>query len=128
MIGKTQNEPILECLCIDGPCITRDNENFLISLTKDTWVFPWKTKCINIDTHVRMPDGIQGFIIGCPWTFEENVYVHPHVISDNMHVFLYMHKIGILPKRIQKGTIVARLIPVQTKQCHLSTEQIEGQS
>lgn len=128
MIEIAYSEPILECLYADSPCVSKDGVNFLITTTKDTWVFPWKTTCIDINTLVRLPDDMQGLIIGCPWIFEDNIYVYPHVVSDNMHVFVYVRKMGILPKKIQKGTIIARLIPVKTSECHLLTEQLEGQS
>lgn len=129
-IGYTKHEPILECICTDESPVIKDGDtnSFLLKLPNDKWIFPWKIKCIDMQMSIRLSDGIQALITGCPWMLDKNIHVHPQSLSDDTYVYIYVHRIGLLPKKLPKGTVIARLTPVESHQCHLLVEHIEGQS
>lgn len=130
MIDCVETEPILECAYTDEPYILTDDDtnSFLLKLPRNTWVFPWKAKCIDLQMSIRLSDKTKGLITGCPQMLNEGIHVHPQCLSDNSWVYIYVHRIGLLPKRLPKGTIIARLIPIESHQCHLLVEHIKGRS
>ena len=119
--------PILEVTYqeSDNPLISngKDKKSFLVATGKDTWVFPWKPVGLYTGIDVRIPDDTVGLITGCPWSLEDKIHVHPQVLFDDSPIFLMVSKIGILPRKIKKGTYIGNLTIIGSNECILVEHQ-----
>lgn len=122
MTYKFPETPIIEVICDDEECKLHRNgkdDSFLVSVAKDTWVFPWKAVSIYTGITIRIPNNTMALFTGCPWILEDKIHVHPQVLPDGSCVYPVVSKIGIFPRKLKKGTYVGILTLVNTKEAAL---------
>lgn len=80
--------------------------------TKDMWIFPFHVRKISVNMKVEIPLGYYGYMTSRSGeTLKGNVLV-PGIIDNSYRgvISALMYRIGILPRKIKKGTRICQLI------------------
>lgn len=100
-----QEEPGFQRVCY--PLLALDNK----------WIFPWKRQIRLNMSQVYIPDELIGIIFGT--SFDYNVKTKIIVNAAEYNLTIELNTKGLLPRKINKGDLVAFISLVKTQECHL---------
>lgn len=87
---------------------------------KNTWIFPWKVKTIQLNIEeLHLPYQTIGVIMGLH-TPNNKFEVLPEMVLDTKEpLSIRVRNLSILPRRVKAGNVIAHMSIIQSKQCHI---------
>lgn len=98
--------------------------------TKTTWIFPFIPRKIPVNLKVELPQGHFGFLTGRSGESSRGNVVLSGIIDYNYRgqISALMYRVGILPRRIEKGTRVAQMLVLPYRDVEWEWEQEQSLS
>jgi dUTP pyrophosphatase len=88
------------------------NAGYDMFVTKDTWIFPFLNRKVPVNLKAELPMYHFGFMTSRSGESLKGNVVTPGIIDSNYRgqMNAIMHRVGLLPRRLKKGTRIAQLI------------------
>ena len=107
---------VLKASCIDKTvsyCLHKNGDaGYDMYCSKDTWIFPFKCKQVPLNFKCEIPEGRYGLLTSRSGESLHGNFVIPGIIDSTYRGQLkaIMTRVGLLPRKIKKGTRIAQLI------------------
>lgn len=124
-VPNLKESPILEVTYDNRELVkVRGNHGYsygyLLSSAEDKWLFPNRPVSIDTGISIRIPDNTIALATGSPWILEEDgIIVHPQIFPDDSNIYLTISSVGILPKKLKKGTYIGILTIISNVESEL---------